>query len=265
MNKKKKANLIMVVIIAAVAVCGILAVGKIRGWFDRDTGEAAVLTEIRGIVTMERDSAAYDADSDTVLREGDRLTTGMGATCVLQVGDDRIELNEHTEVLITDPSTESFAAEISAGEAFVNAKGELTLALRDRDVVISDAAALVSVREGAQSVSVLDGEIDGEEAGRLIEWIGDTRNARDLSINSLNTFAIDRILAVNESRPLFFTNGQIETLLEERHAEMEAMLNRASEDETEDETAETDESETAAETTAAGETAPSQPAPGEST
>ena len=119
MNKKKKANLIMVVIIAAVAVCGILAVGKIRGWFDRDTGEAAVLTEIRGIVTMERDSAAYDADSDTVLREGDRLTTGMGATCVLQVGDDRIELNEHTEVLITDPSTESFAAEISAGDVVV--------------------------------------------------------------------------------------------------------------------------------------------------
>ena len=71
MKKKQIANFVMVMLILVIAAAGILTVGSIRGWFDRDGGEAAVLTDLRGILTMERDGVAYQVDADTLLRQGD--------------------------------------------------------------------------------------------------------------------------------------------------------------------------------------------------
>ena len=74
MKKKTIANLIMVAMILAIAAAGILGVGHIRGWFDKADAEAALLTDFRGVVNLEREGVAYPVEQDTVLRAGDRIT-----------------------------------------------------------------------------------------------------------------------------------------------------------------------------------------------
>ena len=67
--KKRIANFIMIAVIVLIAAVGVLAVGHIQGWFDKADGENAVLSAVRGIVTVERGGVAYDAEAGTVLRQ----------------------------------------------------------------------------------------------------------------------------------------------------------------------------------------------------
>ena len=72
MKKKTIANLIMAAVILVIVAAGVLGVGHIRGWFDRADAETAVLTDLRGIVNLEREGVIYPAELETALRAGDR-------------------------------------------------------------------------------------------------------------------------------------------------------------------------------------------------
>ena len=74
MKKKKIANIVMVAVIIAIAAAGILGVGHIKGWFDKSDENTAVLTDFRGIITLQRDGVAYATTDETVLRKGDKIT-----------------------------------------------------------------------------------------------------------------------------------------------------------------------------------------------
>lgn len=80
MKKQQIANVIMIAIMVMIVAAGVLGVGHIRGWFDRTDTQTAYLTDVRGIVHLERQGVVYPVEQDTVLRAGDQITcNGLGA------------------------------------------------------------------------------------------------------------------------------------------------------------------------------------------
>ena len=226
--KKRIANFIMIAVIVFIAAAGVLAVGQIQGWFDKADGQNAVLSRVRGIVTMERGGVAYDAEAGTVLRQGDRLTASYGAAATIQVGGGYLAMGEKTELSVTEPSADGFAATVATGEAFACAEAPITVSFDGHEVVFFDAVASLSVRSGARSISVYEGTVNCEEnqarAGQMLNLIGDDRSVTACRIESLNDFLIGQLRTANETRSLCFTNEDLDRLVADRQDSMQVIL-----------------------------------------
>ena len=220
MKKRKIANLIMVAIIVAVAVSGVLGVGHIKGWFDKADENVALLTDFKGIITLQRDGVAYATTDETVLRKGDKITCDPGATVKISLGENYISLGQNADVEITNPAADEFTVKVNVGEAFVNTDVPVSLEFADKQIEISNAVGTLSVRKGAQSFSVYCGTADKANAGEMIEWIGDEESVRKFSIKSLNDFNISQIRKANETITLVFSNDDLDKLENERWEQM---------------------------------------------
>lgn len=214
--KKKIANAVMVAVIIAVAAAGILGVGHIKGWFDKSDAGTAVLTDFRGIITLQRDGVAYSTTDETVLREGDRITCTPGATVKIALGEDYIVLGQSGDAEIINPASDGFALKVNVGEAFVNVNGSVSLEFDGRKIEINNAVAALSVRKGAQSISVYGGSVGNAKEGQMLEWVGGKEAVRAFSVKSLNDFNISQIRKVNETKTLVFSNDELDKLEEER-------------------------------------------------
>lgn len=232
MKKRKIANLIMVAIIVAVSVSGILGVGHIKGWFDKSDEKTAVLTEFRGIITLQRDGVAYATTEDTVLREGDKILCDHGATVKIALGENYLVLGQDADAEIINPSVESFILKMNLGETFVNTNDSVSLEFANKKIGINNAVANLSVRKGAQSISVYYGSVNDAKSGEMIEWIGDEESVRKFSIKSLNDFNILQIRKVNETKALVFSNDDLDKLENERWEQMHGSTETITETET---------------------------------
>ena len=219
MKKKTIANLVMVVVIVAIAIAGLLGVGHIKGWFDTASDDTALLTECRGIITLERDGVAYTTTEDTVLRSGDVIDCETDATVQITVGEGYFTLGEGARVKIIEPQTKQFSMEVGGGEAFINASSPVLLKFDGKQIEIADAVAALSVRKGAQSISVYYGSLAEAQAGQMLEWLGDEKSVKDFSINVLNAFHIDQLRHANENKSLVFSNEDLDKLEAERLAQ----------------------------------------------
>ena len=216
MKKKKIANIVMVAVIIAIAATGILGVGHIKGWFDKSDETTAVLTDFRGIITLQRDGVAYTASDETVLRKGDKITCDPGATVRIALGENYIALGQNADAEIINPASDEFTIKVSVGEAFVNTNESVSLEFADKKNEISNAVATLSVRKGAQSISVYNGSVGKANEGQMLEWIGDKESVRDFSVKSLNDFNISQIRKANETKALVFSNDDLDKLENER-------------------------------------------------
>ena len=219
MKKKTIANLIMVAIIAAIIAAGVLGVGFICGWFDTDDGTYATLSEIRGIVNIEREGVSYPAEQGTVLRDGDKLHCNSGTTVTLKTADGSFVLSNSAEVQIKDASADSFAAEVKTGEVFINTVSSASFSFEGNDVAVENAVALLSVRSGAQTVSVFYGTVGDAKSGETLNWVNGNKSVGKLAIQSLNDFAISQLRAANKTMTLCFTDADLDQLEAERFAE----------------------------------------------
>ncbi len=216
MKKKKIANIVMVVIIIAIAVSGILGVGHIKGWFDKSDESTAVLTDFRGIITLQRDGVAYATTDETVLRKGDKITCAPGATVRIVLGENYIVLGQNADVEIVSPDSDEFALKVNVGETFVNTNNSVMLEFADKQTEISNSVATLSVRKGAQSISIYQGSVGEANEGQMLEWIGDKESVRNFSVKSLNDFNISQIRKANETKTLVFSNDDLDKLENER-------------------------------------------------
>lgn len=216
MKKKKIANIVMVAVIIAIAVSGILGVGHIKGWFDKSDESTAVLTDFRGIITLQRDGVAYATTDETVLRKGDKITCDPGATVRIALGENYIVLGQNADAEIINPVSDEFALKVNIGEAFVNTNGSVSFEFAEKQTEISNAVATLSVRKGAQSISVYQGSVGEAKEGQMIEWIGDKESVRDFSVKSLNDFNISQIRKANGTKTLVFSNDDLDKLENER-------------------------------------------------
>ncbi len=216
MKKKKTANIVMVTVIIAIAVSGILGVGHIKGWFDKSDEGTAVLTDFRGIITLQRDGVAYATTDETVLRKGDKITCDPGATVRIALGENYIALGQNADAEIINPVSDEFALKVNIGEAFVNTNSSVSFEFADKQNEISNAVATLSVRKGTQSISVYQGSVGEVTEGQMLEWIGDKESVRDFSVKSLNDFNISQIRKANETKTLVFSNDDLDKLENER-------------------------------------------------
>ena len=224
MKKKRRiANIIMVVVILAVAAAGLYAVGSVRGWFGGER-DAAVLADVRGVVNLTRGGVAYPVEEETALREGDALSCAAGATAVIRLNDGTIALGGGAEATILSPNANAFRAELASGEVFVNARSALELDFAEKALNFEDAAALLSVRGSAQTLTVLDGSVADTPAGQAVYWVGRDESVGEVNVQALNDFAIAQIHAANQSRALCVTDAELDALEQERAAAIGSQL-----------------------------------------
>lgn len=224
MKKKQIANLIMVTVILVIVAAGVVGVGYIRGWFHHNSDHTACLTQIRGIVNIERAGFTYPADNDTVLCAGDKITCDPGATVSIETADGYLVLANSAELDITDPDAGNFAAQVNVGEVFVNTVTTAKLTFDGQAVEFTDAIALLSVHSGAQTVSIFAGKIGEAQAGQTLNWVNGALNVGTLTIQSLNDFTIAQLRSANEAATLCFTNADLDQLEADRWAEKQEQL-----------------------------------------
>lgn len=227
-KKQKLANYIMVAVIVLIFGAGILVTGHLQGWFDKsDNATTALLTDSRGIVTVERNGVAYQVKTDTPLRLGDKITCNTGATAVIRMNQSQLTLSDSAKLEIKDPSLESFSAAVSNGEVFADVAQPVALSFDGNDVLLENTVVSLSVRKGAQSLSVFAGTVEGAEAGQMLNWLGEEPTVTSLSITSLNDFTIQQLRQANGSKPVCFTTKELDKVVADRQAEKKAQAEAA--------------------------------------
>lgn len=225
MKKKTVANIIMVAIIALIVVSGVVLAGNILGWFDSADGQTATLTDIRGIVHMHRDGVIYTVEKNIVLRPGDTLSCEKGATAKICVAEGYLTIGEGAQLTVSAAASDSFAAEISSGEAFASCTVPVTLRFSDKSVQIANASVHISIRTGTQTVSVFSGSVEQANAGQKLEYLNGELSVRSLQIDALNDFTIAQLRIANKAQTTHFTDAQLDELVAKRHEAMQNVIN----------------------------------------
>ena len=225
MKKKQIANLIMVAVILLIVAGGVLGVGYIRGWFDRATEDSVCLTRLQGTVNMQRSGVIYPVEKETVLRAGDKITTQPGASAVIARGNDTVTLGGNMELTVTDSGVNQLALMVTKGEVFVSSRQIVQLSFALGEVTVENATAALSVRSGAQTVSVFRGTVGEAKAGQATEYVGETVSTRDMKLESLNDFLLAQIRKTNKTITLCYTNQDLDNLEIKRQQAIQDMLN----------------------------------------
>ena len=225
MNKKTRANLIMVLIICAIVISGVLGVGYIRGWFDQRSDSTALLTQIKGTVNIARGGVIYPVEGDTVLRPGDQITTIPGASAMIKLGGDFITLGADVTIKVEDPDYENLSLHVERGEVFVHTVNSIRLFFAQENITVEDATIALSVRSGAQTVSVFRGKVGSIHAGQSMEYVGRDKVLSSIKMESLNEFMVAQIRKVNALATLCISNKDLDDLAAKRQQVIQDMLN----------------------------------------
>ncbi len=224
MKKKQIANLVMVAIIIVIAATGFIFVGHTQGTFDKSDGAEALLCDVTGVITLERNGVSYPVEKDTVLRAGDKLKCNAGATGRIEVGDSSFIIGEKAELSVSNTTTENFKAAVKSGEVFLNCNKAITLTFDDKEIKFAETTALLSVREGAQSISVLRGTVHETASGKVISFTDNEKAVDTLYIEALNDFTITQIRSLNDSEKLCFTITDLDKLEADRQSAIQELI-----------------------------------------
>ena len=230
MKKKRRANIIMVAVIAVVLAAGVFTAGRIMGWFGKPA-EAAVFSDVKGLVSVERGGVAVNAEKGMALQKGDVISCPAGSSVRIAAGNNWLALAENTSAAVDDPSERSLAVSLSAGEAFARTEdAAMNISLGGKKISLKNAAAAFSDKDGARKLSVFSGEADGVKAGEEKEWTGADPSVRKIDINSLNDFEIAQLRAAGEAAGLVIAKADLDELEARRAAEAEEAARRAEEE-----------------------------------
>lgn len=237
MRKKQLLNICMVVTILITVICGIMAVGSVKGWFDGkgEPGMEYTVSEKVGIAMIERSGVAYEVDQGTLIRPEDRLYTKNGATLTLANAEKNgIYLNSNSEMIITECS-DTFSFEVAGGEALVDARDmeKIHGVSNETTMTLDHAAVSISTQTGSTMVYVYAGEItllaNGAEeatsitAGNVVTILGNgvAPVTESLKANSLNDTQIAQIIKCGIDETFCFTQAELEKVQEDREAEIQ--------------------------------------------
>lgn len=237
MRKKQLLNICMVVTILLTVICGIMAVGSVKGWFDGkgEPGMEYTVSEKVGIAMIERSGVAYEVDQGTLIRPEDRLYTKNGATLTLANAEKNgIYLNSNSEMIITECS-DTFSFEVAGGEALVDARDmeKIHGVSNETTMTLDHAAVSISTQTGSTMVYVYAGEItllaEGSEentnikAGNVVTILGNgaAPTTESLKANSLNDTQIAQIIQCGIDETFCFTQAELEKVQKDREAEIQ--------------------------------------------
>ena len=239
--KKKTFNIIMVALIAVIAICGVMLVGHIQGWFGGggSGGTEMVSEEISGVVNVERSGVGYSLEQDVSMETGDIVETKNGSETTFKMGGkNHIAVGEKTEMAI--PACEEGTLELSLkeGEIFAevpNAPDGFTVDFGKNQATITGTvfsvsqqknSSTLSVYEGTVEVAAKDGSSNTVEAGKQILIAKNTKDKLTVEVskidaNSLNDYLIKKLLAC-ETKGLCFSDKKLNKVVTAREKEKKA-------------------------------------------
>lgn len=232
MQKRKILNICMVLTIVLAALCGIMAVGSVKGWFDKSEAESALTVgEKTGIAMIERNGIAYEVSEGTVVRESDVLYTKNAST--LQIGDAekvRISLDGNAEIAVKAIG-KALAVEVLKGDALIDARGMANMSAlsADTQVTADNAVITVSTQAGSSMVYVFSGSATltrGEKTTNVAAGQAATivANSEEMDVAafgaaSLSDAQMTKLIACGMDDTFCLTKADLEQVRADREAE----------------------------------------------
>ena len=229
MKKKNILNVLMVLIVIAVAAGGLLAVNRLKG------GNAAKselsISEKKGVVTVEHNGIAYEMNDETNIVSGDIIRTGIGSQISVNVQDKgTVILSENTEVKFTEAERteltvmkgEVFAALDSANTVIRVPQGEIYVSDSVLDVTVYPVADTVFVYSGA----IMTGDELSVKAGQSAEYhqienVSAVPEIKSLALSDLSDRQIDRLIKNSAETEICFSQSELLQLKADRKSEKE--------------------------------------------
>ncbi|MDO4545522.1 MAG: DUF4430 domain-containing protein [Bacillota bacterium] len=236
-KKRRVSNIIMVLLIVVIAGCGIMAVGSVQGWFSGEGDSQIVSEEIKGVANIERSGVGYSLKEKVPLEEGDLIETKSGAVAELAVaGDNKVVLNENTELKITACREDNIKLEVVSGEIFADMPDvpkTFDVTFGGNTAHVTGTVFSVSAQQGSSSLDVLEGtvEVDAEDGSQQTVKAGQrlsvamgggdqlTVEVGELKVEALNDFLIEQAQGCSSADDLCFKQSALAKVLEERQAE----------------------------------------------
>lgn len=258
--RRRLLNGLMTVVICVIALCGVMAVGNIRGWFD-GSGSAVSSKKVSGVVNIERSGVSYSLKNATQIRNGDIIETRQGSEAELVINEkNTVVMGENTELTIVSENKDEIQIKVERGEIFADVmKPGINIQMDFGKNTMRAAGSVlgVSVQKGSDTLYMYSGETevtasdDTRETIEEKEVLSVTENAyaqaeiqvTELEEQSLNEFFIRQALCCESKNDLCFTPKELEAVLEGRAAEKKKALEESVNSETHIQTAQEEEHE----------------------
>lgn len=233
MKKKLILNICMVLTIVLIAVCGVMAVGSVKGWFGGDADTDVTVAEKTGIVMVERSGVAYELGAGAAIREGDRLYTKTAATLTLAKNEAQVVyLGANADLKVTEAGKD-FQLEVQKGEALIDARGmeSMTVVSGDTQIIMNQAVATVSTQAGSSMVYVYAGEAllknettsfeDTVAAGNVATIVSTGKcDLTAMNATSLSDAQMAQLKKCGMDETFCFTEEELDKVQAEREAEI---------------------------------------------
>ena len=242
----------MILIIAFTAVCGVMAVGSLKGWFQKsekvsaeaddsaeNEGSSLKIVEKSGIVFVERNGISYEVKEEDAIRDKDILRTKNSSEVTLADADgEKIFLGENCEFSVK--STEEKSFELTEGEVLITPFGEeetVTVSFDTAEASAKNAVLSISAYAASKTVYVYSGEATVQngklesstnaESGNVISVLEDENGTVTAEVNklvpqSLNDTQLQKLLSYSKSYVICFTAAEIEEVITVREEEKQA-------------------------------------------
>ncbi len=234
MKKQLFLNICMVLTIILVAVCGVMAVGSVKGWFDKKTVSELMVSENSGITMIERSGISYEAGSGTVIKSGDRLYTKNAASMTISKSNIPF-IHLGTNAALSVPEVEDgLKLELEKGEVLVDCRNAemVTVISSDTQIIINQAVATISTQAGSSMVYVYAGDavlnrIDSEmsvnvKAGKIASMVVTDAEPKvsKFEIAALNDGQINQLIKIGLDDTFAFAEEDLKAVKAERDAEI---------------------------------------------
>lgn len=231
--KKKILNICMVLVVLLMIAGGIVTVGSVKGWFEKETTSDITVSEKTGIAKIERNGVAFEVDRDTTVRAGDKLYTQKGATLTISEADTaRIYMNSDAEISV-ESIGDTIEFEVLKGEALVDAREwkNVTAISGEAEISMKDAVISISTQTGSGEIPVYSGKIDvkdkkSEEAvtaksGQVVSIVENSGyEVSKLKVSSLDDFIIQQLAKCDIDESFCFTKADLKAVQKERENEI---------------------------------------------
>ena len=231
-SKRKKTlfNVIMVVLILVIAGCGVMAVGNLKGWFDKGSDSVLMTKNVKGVANIQRNGVGYGLEKNVALRAGDILETKNGTTAELSAGENNtLSLNANTKLTAESVEKNNLKLTADQGEVFADltdSVGKAEIALDENTLTFETGVFSVSAQSGSGAVYVFKDEVElagadgktttvtaGESAQMTKSEDGSWKvETSKISAGALNEYMIQQLLGCADKDSLCFTPEELQKM-----------------------------------------------------
>ncbi len=235
-SRKRFFNVLMVILIAIVIVCGFMVVGNLKGWFGGNDESELICTEVTGVADMERKDVGYALEKGTLMAAGDIVETKEGSEAIFTMsGDNTISLNEKTETKIEECTGGNVNITLNSGEFMADvpkAPKSFLITFGGNKAEIKGTVFSASRHKGSSTLSVYEGSVEVKTAGgrdievtagNQIQIVEKENGSIDvetikLEADALSAFQIEKLRAA-ESKGLCFSKEELDSVISAREKE----------------------------------------------